>query len=302
VTAAAGDAIPLRTAGTTPAPGPPRHILIHGKPIRLRWLQQIIWSFLVANAGALVISAIYYLLVQLNWHIGGHEILYLKPSWDKLFSFQGWDADRHNIRDVYEALLATLFVKSLLANWKKGGWHAPAWYVAISPLLLVVVAAPFVVLGVYLIDHAFPYLWHRWFGHQHVANPVHLPHTLAWAGTYLAGFPWQPVVIGILAGLVVHRVYAPAGRTVQLYFIGRAVDKARDAITSGTSQADARRHLPHWPMPPTVRERAEWIMDQGLPVPNRTTSITGAVAFVSGVLFCLTGYGAYIRYVVAKGH
>ena len=37
-----------------------------------------------------------------------------------------------------------------------------------------------------------------------------MPHRLAWLGTYLAGFPWQPVVIGILAGLVVHRVYAPA--------------------------------------------------------------------------------------------
>jgi hypothetical protein len=43
-------------------------------------------------------------------------------------------------------------------------------------------------------------------------------------------------------------------------------------------------------------------MDQGLAVPDRTTSITGAVYLVSVVLFCLTGYGVYIRYVVAKGH
>ena len=98
---------------------PPKRILVNGRPIRLRWLQQIIWSFLAANIGALIISALYYLFVQLRWHIGGHTVLYLKPAWDHLFSFGGWDADRHDVRNVYEALLATLFVKSLLANWRK---------------------------------------------------------------------------------------------------------------------------------------------------------------------------------------
>ncbi len=286
-----------------PAVNPPKHILIHGRPIRLRSVQQVIWSFLAANVGALVISALYYLFVQLRWPgVGDHTVLYLKQDWDSLFTFHGWPQDRHDVRNVYEAVLATLFVRSLLANWKKGGRHAPAWYVAISPLLLVLVAAPLVTLGVFLLNHAFPWLWRRAFGHKVLANPVHLPHAIAWLGTYVAGFPWQPLVIGVLVGLVVHRVYAPAGRTVQLYFIGRAVDKTRDAIAAGTPEAEARRHLPHWPLPPTVRERAEWIMDQGLAVPDRTTSITGAVYLVSVVLFCLTGYGVYIRYVVAKGH
>jgi len=106
---------------------PPKRILVNGRPIRLRWLQQIIWSFLAANIGALIISALYYLFVQLRWHVGGHTILYLKPDWDNLFSFRGWAADRHDIRNVYEALLATLFVKSLLANWRKNDRRAPAW-------------------------------------------------------------------------------------------------------------------------------------------------------------------------------
>ncbi len=279
---------------------PPRRIEVNGTPIRFRLVQQVVWSFLAANAGALVISAIYYIFLQLNWHVGGHEILYLKPDWDHLFSFQGWDQDRHDIRDVYEALLATLFVKSLLANWRKGGWHAPGWYVAISPLLIVVVAAPFVILGVFLIDHAGPWAWHRGLGHRVLHNPVHFPPRLDWLGTYLAGFPWQPIVIGVLAGLVVHRVYAPAGRTVQLYFTGRAVDRARDAYRDG--ETDPTRHLPRWPWPPVIRERAWWLWETGQPVPDRTANITGAVALVSFACFCLTGYGAYIRYVVAKGH
>src|SRR6516164_8562379 len=111
---------------------PPKRIAVNGRPIRLRWLQQIIWSFLAANVGALIISALYYLFVELRWHIGGHTFLYLKPDWDNLFRFRGWAADRHDVRNVYEAVLATLFVKSLLANWRKNFWHAPAWYVVLS--------------------------------------------------------------------------------------------------------------------------------------------------------------------------
>jgi hypothetical protein len=279
---------------------PPKRILVNGRPIRLRWLQQIIWSFLAANVGALIISALYYLFVQLRWHVGSHTILYLKPDWDNLFSFHGWVADRHDMRDVYEAVLATLFVRSLLANWRKHDRRTPAWYVVISPLVIVVVAFPFVVAGIWLINYGLPDLWHGLFSHHVVHNPVHMPYSLAWLGTYLAGFPWQPVVIGILAGLVVHRVYAPAGNSVQLYFIGRSVDTTRDAIAAG--EENPYRHLPRWPWPPVIRERAAWIMDNQLPVPNRTRNISSAVWLVTLILTGLAIYGGYVRYVIAKGH
>src|SRR5215471_16314988 len=270
---------------------PPKRILVNGRPIRLRWLQQILWSAMAANVGALIISALYYLFVQLRWHIGGHTILYLKPDWDNLFSFSGWRIDRHDVRYVYEALLATLFVRSLLANWRKNDRRAPAWYVALSPILIVVVAFPIVAAGIWLINHALPYLWHAWFAHHVLRNPVHLPSRLDWLGTYLSSYPWQPVLIGILAGLVVHRVYAPAGNTVQLYFIGRSVDRTRDAIAAG--EPDPYRHLPRWPWPPVIRERAAWIMEKQLPVPDRTRDIRWAVRFFMVVLTALAIYGGY---------
>jgi len=119
--------------------------------------------------------------------------------------------------------------------------RAPAWYVVISPVLIVVVAFPVVAAGIWLINYALPYLWHAVLAHHTLHNPVHMPHRVAWLGTYLAGFPWQPAVIGILAGLVVHRVYAPAGNTVQLYFIGRSVDRTRDAVAAG--EENPGRHL-----------------------------------------------------------
>jgi hypothetical protein len=288
-------------AVTAPAVEPPRRIpVMNGKPIMFRWLQQLVWLFVAANVGTLIISALYYLIIQVRWHAGGNTFLYLKPDWDQLFSFRGWAADRHDIRNVYEALLATLFVRSLLANWRKRDRRAPAWYVAISPLVIVVVAFPIVIAGVWLINHGLPGVWHALFAHRVVRNPVHMPRSLAWFGTYLAGFAWQPTVIGIVAGLVVHRVYAPAGNTVQMYFIGRSVDRTRDAIAAG--EENPHRHLPRWPWPPLIRERAAWIMHNDLPVPDRGHSIRLAVRVVTVVLAALAIYGAYVRYWVAKGH
>jgi hypothetical protein len=127
-----------------------------------------------------------------------------------------------------------------------------------------------------------------------------MSHRLDWLGTYLSGYPWQAVVIGILAGLVVHRVYAPAGNTVQLYFIGRAVDRTRDAIAAG--EQDPYRHLPRWPWAPVIRERAAWIMESDQPVPDRAFDIRWAVRIFMTVFAGLAIYGAYVRYVVAKGH
>jgi hypothetical protein len=279
---------------------PPRRIPVNGRPIRLRWLQQIIWFVVAANVGAWIMSALYYIFVELRWHVGGHTFLYLKHDWDNLFSFHGWAADRHDVRDVYEAVLATLFVRSLLANWRKHDRRAPGWYVAISPVLIVVAAFPVVVAGIWLINYGLPDVWHAALAHHVLHNPVHFPYRLAWLGTYLAGYPWQPVLIGILAGLVVHRVYAPAGNTVQLYFIGRSVDKTRDALAAG--EENPYRHLPRWPLPPVTRERAAWIMANQLPVPNRGFDIRVAVRVVTIVLGALAIYGAYIRFVIAKGH
>ncbi len=43
-------------------------------------------------------------------------------------------------------------------------------------------------------------------------------------------------------------------------------------------------------------------MDNDLPVPDRTFDITSAVRIVTVILAGLAVYGAYVRYVIAKGH
>jgi hypothetical protein len=228
---------------------PPRRLLVNGRPIRLRWLQRVIWSFLAANIGALVVSALYYVFVQ---------------HWGRAVGFHGHLADRHDIRSVYEALLVAMFIKSQLANWRRKDLRAPAWYVLISPLLIAVVASPIAAAGIWLTYYALPYVSHSLL---YPSPPPELSESsaLVWLGTFHVGYQWQPVLIGILVGPVMHWAYAPAGNTVQLFFVGRAVHKTRDAIASGEN--DPYRHLPRWPMGPIIRERAAWTMDNDLPVP-----------------------------------
>lgn len=273
----------------TAAPTPPKRIEVNGTPIRFRLVQQVIWSFLASNAGALIISALYYLLTQVNWHIGGHELMYLKPKWDGLFSFKGWSADRHDVRDVYEGALATLFVKSLLANWRKyGERHVGPVRLVTAPLVIIAVTAPLVVAGIFVINYGGPWLWHHAFHHRVIHSSASLP---GWLSAYLSTWNWQPVLIGVLTGLVVHRIYAPVGNTVQLFFIERQVDKTRD------TGAD---HRPRWPLPPVIRERYAWILANDLPVHDRSTWSGRLISIMAFLLFALMVFGAVVRYYIAK--
>jgi hypothetical protein len=268
---------------------PPKRIEVNGAPIRFRLVQQLTWSFLAANAGALVIAALYYLLTQVNWHIGAHELLYLKPKWDGLFSFKGWPLDRHDIRDVYEGALATLFVKSLLANWRQyGDRRVGLVRLLTAPLVIIAVAAPIVVAGLFVINHGGPWLWHRVFRHHAIHASVHLP---GWLSAYLSTWNWQPVLIGVITGLVVHRIYAPIGNTVQLFFIERQIDKTRDTSTD---------HRPRWPLPPVIRERYAWIMASDLPVHDRGKWEERLIPVMAFLLLALMVFGAVVRYYIAK--
>jgi hypothetical protein len=273
----------------TAALTPPKRIEVNGAPIRLRLVQQVAWSFLAANAGSLIIAALYYLLTQVNWHVGAHEFMYLKPKWDGLFSFKGWPQDRHDVRDVYEGLLATLFVRSLLAHWRKYGERRVGLArLVTAPLVIIVVGAPIVVAGIFVIDHGGPWLWHRVYHHHVIHATVSLP---GWLSAYLSGWNWQPVLIGVIAGLVVHRIYAPIGNTVQLFFIERQVDKTRDTGVD---------HRPRWPLPPVIRERYAWIIASGLPVHDRGKWAGRLIPVMAFLLFALMVFGAVVRYYVAR--
>jgi hypothetical protein len=272
-------------------PDIPRHIKVNGHRIRLRLVQQLLWSFAAATAGAYIISALYYLITQVHWTSGGHTVLYLKPGWDGLLKTAWWPLARHDLRDVYEGVLATLLVKSLMANWKRKNLdEVGALRLITAPLLIIGAALPIVLLGIWVVNFAGPWVWHHTVGHRVVHLAVHLP---SWLDTYLSTWNWQPLLIGIIAGLVVHRLYRPVGNTVQLYFIERAVNRAR---ATGSTPVWVRHPL----TPPVVRERFAWIMESDLPVERHGAWVRIVTPAMTAIFILLAIYGAFIRLWVAK--
>lgn len=279
------------SAVATAVPAIPRHIKVNGHRIHLRLVQQLIWSFAAATAGAYVISAVYYLITQVDWTSNGHTIFYLKPQWDGLIHASWWPVARHDIRDVYEGALATLFVKSLMANWKKAqGEEVGAFRLVTAPLLIIIAALPVVIAGIWVINFAGPWLWHHLFHHHVLHLSVVLPR---WLATYLSTWTWQPVLIGVIAGLVVHRLYRPIGNTVQLFFISIAVSRAR---ATGRIPVWVRRPL----TPPVIRERFAWMMENDVPVEKHGIWIKIVTPVMSVILVALAVYGGYIRLWLAK--
>ena len=271
---------------TAALPAIPRHIKVNGHRIHLRLVQQLIWSFAAATAGAYIISAVYYLVTQVHWSSGGHTILYLKPQWDHLFNTAWWKAARHDIRDVYEGVLATLFVKSLMANWKKSHRErVGAFRLLTAPLLIIVVALPFVIAGIWVIEIAGPWLWHHTLHHHVVHLSVALP---AWLDTYLSTWNWRPLLIGIIAGLVVHRLYRPIGNTIQLFFVEVGVNRAR---ATGTIPVWVRHPI----MPPVIRERFAWMLENDIPVEKHGAWIRVVAPFMTIIFVALALYGGFIR-------
>lgn len=271
---------------TAALPAIPRHIKVNGHRIHLRLFQQLIWSLVAATAGAYIISALYYLILEVKW-----GTFWLKPGWDGLLSQSWWTVARHDIRDVYEGALATLFVKSLMANWKKAhGERVGAFRLLTAPLVIMVIALPIVIAGVWVINFGGPWLWHHTLHHRVLHLSVSLP---SWLGTYLSTWNWQPVVIGIIAGLVVHRFYRPIGNTIQLFF-----------IEIGVSRARATGNIPVWvrhPLtPPVIRERFAWMMENDVPVERHGAWIKIVTPVMTFILVVLALYGAYIRLWFAK--
>jgi len=279
------------SAVTAALPAIPRHIKVNGHRIHLRLVQQLIWLVAAATAGAYIISALYYLITQVDWTSGGHTVLFLKPQWDGLFNTTWWPVARHDIRDVYEAVLATLFAKSLMANWKKAhGERVGAFRLVTAPLLITIVALPIVIAGIWVINFGGPWLWHHTLGHRVVHLSVALP---SWLATYLSTWNWQAVVIGVIAGLVVHRIYRPIGNTVQLFFIEIAVTRTR---ATGTIPAWVRHPL----TPPVIRERFSWMLDNNVPVEKHGVWIKVPAPVMTAILVVLAIYGAFIRLWFAK--
>ncbi len=289
----------MTTAPDTPAV--PEHIEVNGKLIRFRWAQMTLWKVIAGFAGACFVAGLYFALLQVNWHVWigpvHFEIFNLKPWWDGLFSAKSWPLYRHGLRDLGEPAAATVGIKSLLAPPAWWGVRIRTWQLLASPVLLAVVAIGLIAGGIWLINFGLPGAWHWTFGAYRLGGP-------AW----LADSSWEQLLLGLcVIGPVLHRIWAPAGATLQGYQVDAAVDRA---LLTGRE--------PRWVslpvVPPVLRERFSWDLasqqrkQRGKIVhpsqlhvqPGRSTRVLVTTLVVLGVVFTLLGIIA--KFWIASGH
>lgn len=266
----------------------PHRIEVNGQVIRFRWEQMLAWSVAAGFAGACFIAGLYFLWLQLKWHVHWGAFNHgssLKLWWDNLFSFKSWALYRHGLRDLGEPAAATAGVRTLLAKPKWWTVRLKAWQLAAVLLLLAVTAVALITGGTWLINFGLPAAWHA-LGWHRVTGPDWIAHS-----------SWENLALGLLViGPVLHWIWAPAGATLQGYRIDAAVGRAL-----------AARRTPlwvNWPaVPPVVRERFAWDLasrqrsQRGSIVHpaqlheqlGRGTRIFMAVLVAVGVLVTLTG-------------
>lgn len=201
-------------------------VLINGEKIKFRRIQLWAWGGVVAACGAALVAGGYFNLLQVNWHVHigdySRQFFYLKHWWDGGLGHRvrtaAWPLYRHGLRDIGEPALATLWVKTVLAQRKTWNKRAGPVYLIAAPFLLVFAAVVLIIGGIWVLDFGLPNLWHGAFGTYRIVEPGLVQ------GIWSAG---ATVLIGILIGLVIHRIWAPAGATIQGYWVDRAVDRSR---------------------------------------------------------------------------
>lgn len=279
-------AITARLRRTKPAP----IAVSDGKPIRFRLIQSVLWGVVVAACGAALVAGLYFNILQVNWHIAfghfHHQFFYLKSWWDGTAPYHGgmgnlitspnWTLYRHGIRDLGEPALATIAVKTLLA--KRSTWKKRCGPVSLVVRLILVAAVTIALAvgGIWAINFGLPKFY---------AVP-------AW----VVKASLEQLALGIVIGQIVHRVWAPAGATLQGYFIDRSVERS---VGSG--------RIPLWvrlPIAPVqVRERFALLRE------NEEDVITGhslVLRVLLSVLAVLTVYlvvtGFIAHYWIGAGH
>jgi hypothetical protein len=281
------------TAAAVALPKIPDRILVNGKAIKARLAQQVIFSYVITTLAVGAVAAGYFLLLQTNWHIGHHELFYLKAGWDGLFAASWWPVTRHALRNMGEAVLAALGVHALITKWQKHPYERLSGVRLVLRLAeCLVYAFVLIVGGIYLLKFGGPQLWHKWFDNHTLQLHVHLT---PWLSTFLSQYDVPTLILGFVIVYIIKWRWRPVGNTINLALLEGAVYRAKG-------------RTPFWVkypvMPPSVRERFSWLQ-QVTPVSAlkpQSDIIVKILTWVVGVAFLLAIYGEYILHIIAPGH
>lgn len=260
-------------------------IAVNGHPIRHRFPQVILWGVVAAACGAAFVAGLYFNVLEVNWHV-----FYLKDWWDGTAPYHGgmgnlitspnWSLYRHGIRDLGEPALATIAVKTLLA--KKSTWDKRVGPVNLTVrlVLLLAVTIALAVGGIWVINFGLPKIY----------------TVPAW----VVKASLEQLVLGIVIGQIVHRIWAPAGATIQGWFIDHSVERA---VATG--------HIPLWvklPVAPVqIRERFEVVREEEAGKEESARVKSGVVMkiilpVVALVVLYLIVTGFIAHYYIGTGH
>jgi len=291
---AADEALSLR-----PAKG--QQIEVNGRPVRLRLAQMIGWGVFVAVCGAALVAGLYFNVLQVNWHVhvGGlnFRLFYLKNWWDGegawarrggmgFIRSPSWPLYRHGLRDLGEPAVATMAVKTLLAKAKWWGVRVGPARLLLTPFVLVALTVAMALGGIWLTDFALPGAWHTAFG-SYLLTP---PPGFAW----VSHASLETLALGFAIGLVLHRVWAPCGATLQGAYADRAVDRAR---LHGAAPFWVRLPL----APVQLRERFAWMMEHDTATDERRDIPRWLIVSITVVLAYLVVTGFIAHYWIGAG-
>jgi hypothetical protein len=243
-----------------PKPEPTK--MWNGEPIKLRLVQQIIWSAVALHIAVWAISALYFIITQVKYPIGHlHDVLpfipqgeylWFKPIWDTLpehfyplhwMSADVWDLYRHvGIRGLEEGVWAGLIVRTLVIKHKERekvtfvdkvmltlrypnhhqGYRTNAWQIMYAVVAIVFFSLLIGSAGVYLLYYGLPDIYHHVLGLHKWHTHISMPAELA---VYLGEFQWQPLIIGVVAGFVVKKFFDTPASDLQLFFEDRTIVK-----------------------------------------------------------------------------
>jgi hypothetical protein len=235
-------------------------VLVNGKPIHGRLIQQILWGVLLGTAlFGLAFSGLYFGATQVHWyiHIGSfyHSARWVKPMWDQGFGWfsphswlintSNWADYRHPYRNIGLASFAVMGALSITGGAKK---MAGRWYTAFAPLIILASALVLITAGVWVT------LW----ANAKTGGASHLVTAM------------EAAALAFIVGRVLHILWKPAGTRIQHFIVERMVDRffRRGYATQG---------LPVWvkyPLaPPTMREAGQLLItdDRTNPIPGELT-------------------------------
>lgn len=274
-------------------------ILINGRPIPFELPQSLAWGLLLGLVIALVPAGIYFGVLQVHWfiHLGSFywRGFYLKHWWDNgmakwivpgFFAANTWPLYRHGWRDLMEPAVATFGVKTVMAKrWQRKDVRLGPVHLVVRVIAVFVAATVLVLAGIWVLDFGAPSAWHA----------LGLPYVNLGV---LSKFSIGQLALGIITGLVVHTLWAPAGSTFQGLAVDRAVGSIRRKRMVKSDPAwlpvYVRRNL----SPPPVRKRIAHelgTVDAHENPPSRALLITAGILLVIMLVFAALGFiGHYL--------